>query len=344
MKTVDQHSYTSIDATIIADSKNEHGNRLTTFIVTLPRIVLAEFNTHRMLSRNSASSRAIPFEKMVQRCQETPFIPIKWQKDHKGMQGTEYFEDLAEIDNCKGDWLYARDGAVVAAMSMNNYGLTKQLCNRLLEPFMWHTVIVTASEWENFFALRAHPAAEIHIAKLAEVMLSEYNDSDPKQLKAGEWHIPFGDDFDYQRLCKATWVQKKDPLEQLNHDEDYPEFDQLPGDHLRYAVNETKVKVAIARCARISYLNFEGEDDYKADVKLHDRLSEMGHWSPFEHCAKAMDESEFEMYSDRVWRGGDEFGNELPLEHGWCGNFRGFVQYRKTFKQENKSDSRVIKK
>ena len=88
-----------ISAEIIADSKNQFGDRITTFILTFPRIVLAEFNTHRMLSRNSASSRAIPFEKMVQMVQDDPFIPIKWMKDHKGMQGTEYFSDIEIDDN-----------------------------------------------------------------------------------------------------------------------------------------------------------------------------------------------------------------------------------------------------
>lgn len=140
-------------AEIIADSKNEFGNRITTFVVTFPRIILSEFNTHRMLSRNSASSRAIPFEKMLKSVEENPFIPIRWMKDHKGMQGNEYFtnEDKFEF-KCKNknmcpppieyplllesDWLSARQNAIVVAKSMSESGLSKQICNRLLEPFM----------------------------------------------------------------------------------------------------------------------------------------------------------------------------------------------------------------
>ena len=87
-----------ISAKIIADSKCPRGHRLTTFIVTFPRIVLAEFNTHRMFSRNSASSRAIPFKRMVKMLEENPFIPIAWQKDHKGMQGVEYLDELTGED------------------------------------------------------------------------------------------------------------------------------------------------------------------------------------------------------------------------------------------------------
>lgn len=191
-----------ISATIIADSVNgKTGDRLTTFLLVFPRIVLAEFNTYRKFSRNSASSRAIPFKTMLKNVQEDPFIPIKWMKDHSGMQGTEYFgTERIQVNDEEGgtllidwleyNWLKARDYAVQQAKFLSNNGLTKQFCNRLLEPFLWHTVIVTASDYENFFALRANEGAEIHIQDLAEKMLVEYNNSTPKVLQEGEWHIP----------------------------------------------------------------------------------------------------------------------------------------------------------
>jgi thymidylate synthase ThyX len=146
-----------INATVLADNLSPQGDRLITMKVTFPRIILAEFNTHRMFSRNSASSRAIPFEKMVKSVQENPFIPIAWQKNHKGMQGTEYFNDSLHIEYLVDSWLEARDEAVRIATDLNeNAGVTKQLCNRLLEPFMWHTVLVTANEtaFNHFFELR----------------------------------------------------------------------------------------------------------------------------------------------------------------------------------------------
>jgi thymidylate synthase ThyX len=286
-----------ITAEIIADSLAPNGSRCTTFVLTFPRIVLAEFNTHRAISKNSASSRAIPFEKMKQMVLEEPFMPIAWMKNHKGMQGTEYVEDQQEINSLVKDWLYARDKAVQAATSLYDKGLTKQICNRLLEPFMWHTVIATGTEWENFFALRAHDQAEIHIQQLAYEMLQVYNDSTPKQLRVGGWHIPFGDKLETPRL-----------LNLLGDKTNSTEYEKA------------KVKIATARCARVSYLNFEGKDDYEADLKLHDILSTSGHWSPFEHCAMA--DTSF---------GGNRF----------IGNFRGFVQYRKQFNNENQSDNRV---
>jgi hypothetical protein len=142
-----------ISAEIVADSINPQGDRITTFLLTFPRFILAELNTHRVFSKNSASSRAIPFHKMVDMVEEDPFIPIAWQKDHKGMQGTEYMIG-ADADQSKVLWDVSKNEAVLTAIDLHNHGVTKQLCNRLLEPFMWHTVLLTATEFENFFKLR----------------------------------------------------------------------------------------------------------------------------------------------------------------------------------------------
>lgn len=292
-------------AQIIADSKNEFGNRLTTFVITFPRIILAEKNTHRMWSRNSASSRAIPFKKMVQSVKDNPFIPLKWMKDHSGMQGVEYWENENDIKIRTDAWLAARDSAVTHAEILNeSLGVSKQVANRLLELFMYHTAIVTASEFENFFALRAHKDAEIHMQHLAYLMLDEYNKSEPRALKAGEWHIPMGDQIDLPPTI---------PID--------------PGYTLDEGVAIRKVKIATARCARVSYTvvgEEEKKHDYDADIKLHDRLLASGHLSPFEHCAQAMNEDQH--YFRR-----------------WSGNFKGFIQYRKTIDGENKTDERVKK-
>lgn len=328
-----------ISAKIIADSLNTHGQRLTTFVLVFPRIVLAEFNTHRMISRNSASSRAIPFEKMVERCKTDPFIPIRWMKDHSGMQGNEYFTEESEISWLKMNHLKARDQAVERAEDANERGLTKQMVNRYLEPYMWHTVIATATDWENFFSLRAHEAAEIHIQDLAYKMLEAYNKSIPNLLQPGEWHIPFGDSFDKDRLY--TMIEAHygvfDPI--ISYKESKGDYSE------QQMVDKYKIMIATARCARISYNTFEGKDDYEADIKLHDRLATSGHWSPFEHCAKAMTKEEFHShlfgkcdYTD----GHIYFKDESSC--GWCGNFRGFIQYRKLFNNENRTDDRVLTK
>lgn len=298
-----------ISAEILADSINTAGQRITSFKLVMPRIVLAEFNTHRAISRNSASSRAIPFKRMVQMVKDNPFIPMKWMKDHKGMQGNEFFEDFILCNILEKNWLKARDAAVEQAEMLAEIGLTKQHVNRLLEAYMYHTVIATATDWENFFALRAHPDAEIHIQDLAYKMLDLYNTNTPKFLSDTEWHIPFGDKFDEGRLKELAleWTDG-----QYSSIKDLLENDP-------HVITSMKVAIATARCARVSYMNFEGKDDYTADSKLHDTLSTVGHWSPFEHCAYA-------------------------LSNIRSGNFNGFIQYRKTFEGENKTDNRVIKK
>lgn len=288
-------------AEVIADSINKKDERLTTLVVCFPRMILAEFNTHRMLSRNSASSRAIPFEKMCDMVQKNPFIPLGFQKDHKGMQGTEYFEGL-EHEQRKQEWLACRDRSLMSAKAFASSGVTKQLCNRILEPFMWHTVVVSATDWENFFALRCDSEAEIHMQRIAYKMLKAMNESEPKSLEDGEWHIPFADNINDDRLLTDLLLKAGANVSVSSSE-----------------VEEAKIKIAVARLARVSYLNFEGKDDYEADFKLHDRMSKLGHWSPFEHVAQA------------------QAGTR-------SGNFNGFLQYRKTFPLENREDSRLIKK
>lgn len=354
-----------IKAEILADSLGPNGDRIATLKVVMPRIVLAEFNTHRMFSRNSASSRAIPFKKMVEMVKENPFVPIAWQKDHKGMQGIEYWNEIEEIEYRKSIWLNARNQAISNADILNKTsgGTTKQLCNRLLEPFMWHTVIVTATEFKNFFKLRCpeyrlpneplavgrfyskkqmeefyddHPLseelpntdlewlkinksqAEIHIQAVAEAMWDAMNESIPKKLQAGEWHIPFGDQIGEESLVDAAIkLGKSNAL-----------------------VPDLRIAVAVSRCARLSYQTL-GDDpkiDYEADLKLFDRLASMEHWSPFEHVARVMDdherkswrrgEMEIELVDD-THRGHEALDiDSTPSTAGWCRNFRGFIQYR----------------
>jgi hypothetical protein len=356
-----------ISAEIVADSIDSRGNRITSFLLTYPRFIHGEIMTHRMFSRNSASSRAIPFNKMVKMVEEDPFIPIAWQKHHKGMQGTEYFTSDVDIKSCRKQWLDARDDAVLHSSFMYHDGTTKQLVNRLLEPFMWHTILVTATEYDNFFELRcpkyqtpvsrtietqyswkdlienhSNPinldileenqdnwvfkmqhslsGAEIHIQALAESMWDAMNESTPKELKPGEWHIPFGDKMN-------TSTEDSDSLWQafknLRKSGEY-EYSSIP----------TEVLVATARCARLSYMTFDGEIDYEKDIKLHDTLLESGHMSPFEHCCRVMTNEEYSQYTKSYPRKiakmdmhGDPSRYPEP-EEGWCNNFRGFIPYR----------------
>lgn len=249
-----------IEARILADSIDKYGNRITTFYLVFPRFILAELSTHRVFSMNSASSRAIPFKKMKEMVMNNPFIPIAWQKHHSGMQGNEYLTNKKEIERAKEDWINARTAAVQNATYLySGAGVTKQLCNRLLEPFMWHSVILTGTDFENFFNLRIHPAAEIHINELAVCMQDTMDVSEPSLKEFGELHIPFVGMMDVSDGLNAEVLELEDSL----------------------------IKVSVARCARLSYqtVGDNPKIDYKADINLHDRLLEMKHLSPFEHVA-----------------------------------------------------------
>lgn len=240
-----------IEAKIICDSINPCGNRLTTWILKFPRFILAEFNTHRILSRNSSSSRAIPVEKVIESVMNEPAIPIHWGKNQKGMQAEQEINILDQVE-AEAAWLSARDDAVAQVKKLLKIGVHKQIANRLLEPWMHQTVICTATDWENLFALRAHEAAQPEFRQLAYLMLDLYNKAEPKKLNVGEWHIPFGDKY-----CDDLSIKEQ-------------------------------VKICTARAARVSYKNFEGNIDFKKDFDLHDGLLSDGHMSPFEHCAKAL--------------------------------------------------------
>ncbi len=253
-------------AKIICDSQPPEGSRLTTMEVVVPRIVLAEFNTHRVFSRNSASSRAIPIEKMLKRVLEDPYIPEVWTLNQKGMQGKKVDVDALMEDGYhpRNTWISARDAAVRHAQELLDAGIHKQTTNRLLEPFMWHTIIVTATEWSNFFHLRCHPDAHPAIRRTAEAMLKVYEESTPNKLEWNEWHLPFVRPKDWEEFAKG-WMKAGNPT---------------PEEMLKF------VKVSSARCARVSYLTHDGVRDPELDLKLHDRLLSGGHMSPFEHPAQ----------------------------------------------------------
>lgn len=243
----------------------------------------SEFMTHRMFSRNSASSRAIPIEKMIKMVQTNPAMPVFWGKNKKGMSADAQLDD---ISRCKSLWLKGRDRAVLTAKAMLDAGLHKQITNRVLEPWLWHTVICTATEWSNFFALRDHEDAQPEIAHLARLMREAQSKSIPE---TNEIHLPYIVDEDYSDAV------------------DFSETDLV----------ESLFKVSSARCARVSYLTHDGKREISKDLELFDKLvtgSGHGHWSPMEHPALAIDEM---------------------TEMDWSGNFRGWMQYRKTFKGES---------
>lgn len=182
-------------AKVICDSINTSGDRLTTFVLTYHRMIHSEFMTHRMLSKNSSSSRAIPVEKMIALVESQEVYPIHWGKNQKGMSARQELSAAYQIA-AKRIWDSAREGAIAYAKELAEIGVHKQVVNRLLEPFSTITVICSGTEYQNFFDQRCHPDAQPEIKALAEEMRKAYYDSTPRLLLRDEWHIPFVDDMD----------------------------------------------------------------------------------------------------------------------------------------------------
>lgn len=245
-------------AKILADSLNTYnGSRLTTFEITYPRFVHSEFLTHRMISRNSASSRAIPVDKMIQRVQDDPVYPVWWGKAQKGMQATVEL-DRDEQRNAMDAWIDARNAALKYANILRALDVHKQITNRLLEPWMWITVIASATDWNHFFNLRAHPDAQPEIQKIAYMMLDLYTSNKPIEKPPGVWHLPliFPEDYIYSGSIQL---------------------------------------VSAGRCARISYLTHDGKRDWSADEELATKLGKNSppHASPLEHPAIALEVDDY---------------------------------------------------
>jgi len=243
--------------------------------VSFPRIVLAEWNTHRQFSRNSASSRAIPVEKMIERVESDPFIPKKFPKNQKGMQADDFLTG-DEAESAKEAWLDALGKAVQSAKSLLRLNVHKQITNRLLEPFMWHTVVVTSTEWSNFFAQRCDKDAQPEIQTIAYMIQDLYNSGIPNQVSLGKWHTPY--------------ILSE-------------EVGTLPDDYL--------TKISVARCARVSYLTQEGIRDIKKDLELFNRLTTGNHWSPFEHVATPDTDARCTSGNFRGWY---QFRKQFPQE------------------------------
>lgn len=180
-------------AEILLDSQAPNGCRLTTMRITLPRFVLAELNTHRKLSKNAGSSRAISVKRRIAMVEQDPVFPLEWGLNQKGMQASELLDQESVIDaNCV--WKDAANYAAECARQLDRLGVHKQLVNRILEPFVWVDVIVSSTEWDNLFMLRCSPKAQPEIRKIAEMMRDRLAKSIPKLLQWNEWHIPLADE------------------------------------------------------------------------------------------------------------------------------------------------------
>ncbi len=248
----------TIEAKVIEDSISLAGERITTLQIKFHRYILPEFNTHRVFSRNFSSSRAIPTAKLIEQVRLHPAMPVHWGKNQPGMQADVELEGQ-ELESAKSKWKLAAERAADVAEEMAALGMHKQVTNRPLDPYLYVTGIVTSTEWDNFFELRAHPDAQPEIHELAVKMREARASSTPKVLHLGQWHLPY-----------VSEAERND------------QFFKIPANVFMLQ------KISAARCCRVSYLKHDGSlPNIDDDLALFQRLAGAvpQHLSPTEHQA-----------------------------------------------------------
>lgn len=300
---------------IVAYTKNSHGDEMISAVLTYPLFVHAEVMTHRMFSRNAASGRAIPGKIYRDTTLSNPVIPYALQKKHSGMQGSEYLPEELQKSVERYIRQHLEDIVEFAQYLDGAFGVTKQYTNRLLSPFSWMRLLVTTSKegLENFFKLRCHEDAEIHIMELAHKFRDELAWREPKLLGPGEWHIPFQEEA--ERLLSDKFSSM-------------PDSETLEGDKLQLLL-----EVATGIAARTSYTligDMKGWETYK---NIHDKMLVMDpfHASPFEHCAQNLGTEEYYTYGKML--GKDDKGEQI-IEYGWVDNFKGYKSYRNILEKQ----------
>lgn len=286
-----------ITAKIIADSIDSRGHRMTTMEIEYPRFILAELNTHRMLSKNSASSRAIPVTKMHEHIAAFPAEPVSWGKNQSGMQAKEEFSP-EDVQKAKEIWYRAMQDALRWSKELSSMSLHKQVANRITEPWMMMKTVISGTEWKNLFYLRCHGDAQPEFRHLALKMQEAYNASTPQLLAPGEWHVPY----------VLTHRDKDNQLLYLDSDAKY-----ITMEHARM--------ISASCCAQVSYR--KSDESFEKAAKIFDLLinSKPAHASPVEHQATPMS-----LTATITTNGVTHQDHDYEL---WSGNLREWIQFRK---------------
>ncbi|ARK07443.1 FAD-dependent thymidylate synthase [Sphingobium phage Lacusarx] len=298
-------------ANILTDSIGVDAPRLTSMELVYPFFIHGEFMTHRVFSRNASSSRAIPVQRMIAAIRANPAMPAEWRMNEAGMQG--WTKATAEVEaELVGIWLEAMEDAIRHAERMDRLKAHKQHINRVVEPFKHMRVVVTGTDWDNFYGLRDHPDADPSMQALAKAIIAAREASTPTLLGLGDWHLPYILPEDEDRIAHYLRTASMDELRSLGLIT-----------NAGAPVIEVKKKVSAARCARTSYRTHSGEaTDIVKDIMLYNKLVGAApiHASPVEHQATP----------DSYLTKGKRWMN--PQLHG---NLRGWNQNRKFLPGEN---------
>lgn len=248
-------------ATLIEHTKcAETGARCATFLATFPRPYLAEINTHRNMAKNSESSRAIPPEQKIKYVIEHPYIP-EFRFRTTGMGAGDVLPAEAQ-DAARLRWMRSRNDAAACASDLIALGVDKSRINRVLEPYSYHTAVLTATNWGNFLALRCPPGepdvefpAQLEFQQLAVLIRDLLKTSVPRPLEVGDWHLPFVSTA--ERIANV-------------------------GNEL-YLAN-----LSAGRNARVSYAKHADDESLERTLARAVMLADSGHLSPLEHPSQAM--------------------------------------------------------
>lgn len=313
----------NIWAEVVKDSINNFGDRVTTFRLHYHRYIHAEFMTHKMISKNASSSRAIPVGKMLQSIQEMPAKPIHWGLNEPGMQANREADGSLAVDG-HNLWQMAANWAtsVSSDMWMDGKGFHKQIVNRIAEPFSFINVVATGTDWENFFWLRYHADAAPEIAELARCMYEAREASEPLQLWSTEWHLPYVDQF----------RDSEGMLQYCDYDSESV-----------YSLDEAQ-KISSSCCAQASYRSLDQSLDKALGMFTRLVGGKPLHASPFEHPCTPFSDLEYNIRNESKLKlkeglsyiyDDDEVVENMSDIVMYCANFRGFTQYRKMMNGEN---------
>lgn len=255
MVLLEKQFMSDFEVKILADSISPMGQRMTTFQLRYWRPILVEMNTHRAFSRNASSSRAQSFSKRLDQIMNDPALPNHWNAEQPGMTGGEEFDqetkDLINYHICNLAFHTVGRIEALNAIVKGRTGkeIHKQYLNRYLEPFTYTNQVLSSTDWDNFFKLRLAPDTQPEFKDLATEIFYQLQENTPKETSI---HLPY-----------------------------------VTEEELTQYGLETCKKIAVARCARVSYHVYDGHYKLEKDLELFDRLWKGGHLSPFEHIATA---------------------------------------------------------
>lgn len=305
-----------IKATIIQDSINSYTKtRIITYELEYPRFIHAEVMTHKMLAKNAASSRAIPVAKTIEQVTSNPAHPVFWGKNQPGMQSVEELDDSIKED-VQYLWKSASQMACTYAKCMEENGAHKQIVNRILEPFVMMKIVITGTEWNNFFWLRNHKDAQPEFKDLAAKMQKAKDESKPFVLLDGEWHVPY---INRERYTLGNG--ESDIIYSIGADD---------ADGVQDLTTNEALMLSSSLCAQTSYR--KADDTLEKAVSIYKRLveSEPVHASPFEHQGMCKNISTANLLASLLrFKKPTKGITHIDFDHNWwSGNLKHFIQYR----------------